>query len=232
MIKKVIAILFIVSVITGCSGKNTALSNQVISAPTEDMLPTVTLVPSATPIPTQAPTNTPVPTETPVPTPTSTLIPFDGFLKDFRFYRTWKDDGTTVVYFLNAGIVQELFGKIDETVFTCAPDEKFPRSLVCRSEVVIPLEDKARMDFFADQNLQQLVHTEEFVVPPGLVPVYNYANNCPDRGKNVFCEAEYRQYENYCSTSITCHDACGYYYSIDNLPENPDAPWVPTGSCP
>lgn len=232
MIKKVLAILFVISIIAGCSGKSTALPSNEIPAPTGAILPPATLVPSATPSPTEAPAYTPAPTETPAPTPTPTLIPFDGFLPDFRFYRTWKDGGETVVYFLNAGVTQELFGKIAETVFTCAPDVKFPRSLVCRSTELILLEDKARMDFFADKGLQQLVHTEEFVVPPGLVPVYNYTNNCPDRGKNVQCEYEYRQYANYCSTSVTCYDACGYYYSMDNLPQRPDDPWVPVGNCP
>ncbi len=49
--------------------------------------------------------------------------------------------------------------------------------------------------------------------------IYHHQYDCPDRGKNVQCTSEYRLYDGICYYAHTCYDACGLYYSKDNLPE-------------
>lgn len=40
---------------------------------------------------------------------------------------------------------------------------------------------------------------------------------CPDRGTNVTCETEYRNYGGQCLVGMTCYDACGKYYGVDTI---------------
>lgn len=40
---------------------------------------------------------------------------------------------------------------------------------------------------------------------------------CPDRGQNVSCETEYRNYGGVCAVGMTCYDSCGFYYSVDTI---------------
>ncbi|MGB4595921.1 MAG: hypothetical protein WBI14_08455 [Anaerolineaceae bacterium] len=40
---------------------------------------------------------------------------------------------------------------------------------------------------------------------------------CPDRGQNVSCETEYRNYGGVCTVGMTCYDSCGFYYSVDTI---------------
>ena len=73
--------------------------------------------------------------------------------------------------------------------------------------------------FYTDEARQHPVFSQVFYT--GLVDdiVYHHANDCPDRGKDVYCESEYRLYDGRCYYAHTCYDACGLYYSRDNLPE-------------
>ena len=40
---------------------------------------------------------------------------------------------------------------------------------------------------------------------------------CPQRGENVTCETEYRQYANGCFVGMTCFDVCGKYYGVNTI---------------
>ena len=40
---------------------------------------------------------------------------------------------------------------------------------------------------------------------------------CPERGTNVTCEIEYRNYSGQCLVGMTCFDACGKYYGVDTI---------------
>jgi len=40
---------------------------------------------------------------------------------------------------------------------------------------------------------------------------------CPERGTNVTCEIEYRDYSGQCLVGMTCFDACGKYYGVDTI---------------
>ena len=196
----------------------------------------VPVTPTQTAEPTLTPTNTPTitPTNTPEPTATPTLIPFAGFKEQFRFYRTWFDEGKTIFYFLNAGIDQPLFARIDQHKLKCEHDPETQSAMRCVATERIEIEEEKiiPIEFFADEAYFQSVFQYDIKLPKALVPLYSNEFDCPDRGLNVQCEYEYRKYTNLCTTSITCYDACGYYYSIDNIPENMTGPWTPIGSCP
>lgn len=40
---------------------------------------------------------------------------------------------------------------------------------------------------------------------------------CSERGVNVSCETEYRNYGGVCAVGMSCYDACGFYYSVDTI---------------
>lgn len=232
-IKFVLCLLPIALVVLAACGAGVAQPSATPTVSPTPVVPTaVPATPTQTPEPTQTPTT--VPTNTPEPTATPTLIPFKGFTENFRFYRTWYDNNKTVFYFLNASLDQPLYAKIDQHQLLCEHDSKTQSAMQCVSEDRIEIDDEnpIPIEFFADKGFNQSVYRYEIKIPKALVPVYSNEFDCPDRGLNVQCEYEYRKYENYCSTSITCYDACGYYYSIDNLPPEPNAPWTPIGSCP
>ncbi|MGB4595922.1 MAG: hypothetical protein WBI14_08460 [Anaerolineaceae bacterium] len=232
-IKSIFILLPIVLVVLSACGTGTVQPTATPTLNPTPVVPTVDpITPTQTPEPTLTPTNTP--TNTPEPTATPTLIPFKGFTDTFRFYRTWYDDGTTVFYFLNAGIDQPLYAKIDEHQLFCEYDTKTQSAMQCVSgdRIEIDSENPVSIEFFADKGFYQSVYQYEIKLPKALVPIYSNEFDCPDRGLNVQCEYEYRKYENLCTTSITCYDACGYYYSFDNIPAGLDAPWTPIGSCP
>lgn len=218
-------------ILSACGRSGTQPTATAMASPTEILSAIVQETPTLTPEPTQTPT--PLPTDTPVPTATATLIPFKGFADNFRFYRSWYDGGKTIYYFLNAWLEQPLWAKIGEFSLKCAHDPDTQSAMKCISDERIELPDTEPLpiEFFADEGMKQSVFVYEIVLPEALKPVYSNQFDCPERGQNVQCEIEYRLYADYCSTSITCYDACGYYYSIDNLPPDPDAPWTPVGSC-
>jgi len=225
----------IIFVLSACGAGNIQPTPTTVPSPTE-ILPTI---PSPTSTPTLEPTLTPTnePTSTPEPTATATLIPFVGFTNMFRFYRTWYDNDKTVFYFLNAGLDNSIYAKIGEHTLECAVEViglPTPNALKCVSQDRIEQDKKnpIKMTFFADPALKQMVYEYEFAIARGPEAVYYTGNDCPARGTNVWCETEYRQYASTCTTSLTCYDACGYYYSFDNIPAGLDEPWTPTVYCP
>lgn len=195
-----------------------------------------TALPTATPAPTATaqPSPTPAPTATATVAPTPTAPAFKGFLDNFRFYRAWFDGETTVYYFLNAAQEYPLYAAAGGMNFVCEPDPELTRSMVCRTEDGrLDYLEKQEFTFYTEAGHHNLIHEMAVQPPPGISTRYSNTFDCPLRGQNVQCENEYRQYASgYCSTSITCYDACGYWYSQDNLPAEPDAPWTPIGSCP
>ena len=55
-------------------------------------------------------------------------------------------------------------------------------------------------------------------------------NWCPDRGMNVTCETEYRNYGGECLVGMSCFDACGKYYGVDTI-RNGIGPYTFSGPC-
>jgi len=192
------------------------------SAPQPTALPTATntpteLPPTETPAPTLTPTQTEVPTETS--TPTRTKVPFAGFMQLFSLYRAWSQDGKTYFYFLQSNFPGTMYARADDFDLVCNPDPKYPLHMQCMSNEEIFGQDEMTFTFFTDEDRQDLVHTQKFLT--GLVNdiVYYHNTDCPDRGKDVHCESEYRLYDGRCYYAHTCYDACGLYYSRDNLPD-------------
>lgn len=46
---------------------------------------------------------------------------------------------------------------------------------------------------------------------------WDHSNNCPERGTNISCETEYRNYSGRCLVGMSCFDACGAYYGVDTI---------------
>jgi len=112
-----------------------------------------------------------------------------------------------------------MYARADDFNLLCNPDPKYPLHMQCESEQEIFGQDEMTFTFFTDEDRQDLVHTQKFLT--GLVNdiVYYHNTDCPDRGKNVHCESEYRLYDGRCYYAHTCYDDCGLYYSRDNIPE-------------
>jgi len=53
---------------------------------------------------------------------------------------------------------------------------------------------------------------------------------CPERGTNVSCEIEYRNYSGQCLVGMSCYDACGKYYGVDTI-RNGVGPYTFRGPC-
>lgn len=174
---------------------------------------TLTLAPSATFVPTRVEA---IPTLSPTPAPTA--IPFEGFLEHFRFYRAWWYEGKTFFYFLNAGIDFTMYAKADDYLLNCESDPKNPSGMICEHEGKIE-EDDMDFAFYLDETRQDPVFEHRYNAELKDNTIYHYQYDCPDRGKNVSCVSEYRLYDGRCYYSHTCYDACGLYYSKDNLPK-------------
>ena len=200
------------ALLVACAGS----APQPTASPTIANTPTV-LPPTDTPAPTLTATHTEVPTETT--TPTRTKVPFAGFMQLFSLYRAWSHEGKTYFYFLQSNFPGTMYARDDSYDLVCNPDPKYPLHMQCESEQEIFGQDEMTFTFFTDEDRQDLVHTQKFLT--GLVNdiVYYHNTDCPDRGKNVHCESEYRLYDGRCYYAHTCYDDCGLYYSRDNIPE-------------
>lgn len=199
------------SVVTGTPSVTATQTVTPILTESPMLLPSATPSPSATPNPTATPTT--------VPTPTETLIPFAGFRDLFRLFRTWYLDDKTYFYFLNAGIEDRLYATADEFELECQADPKFPVQMICVYDGTI--EGRTMMDFRFFTDCARTVQVFEARYDADLIDdtIYHHQYDCPDRGKNVQCTSEYRLYDGLCYYAHTCYDACGLYYSKDNLPD-------------
>lgn len=193
----------------------------IVVTETTSITVTLTVTPTITETLVPQPSATPNPTATPTtaPTPTETLLPFTGFRDYFRLFRTWYLDDKTYFYFLNAGIEDKLYANADEFELECQADPKFPVQMICVYDGVI--EKRTMMDFRFFTDRARTVQVFEARYDANLVDdtIYHHQYDCPDRGKNVQCNSEYRLYDGICYYAHTCFDACGLYYSKDNLPE-------------
>jgi hypothetical protein len=200
-----------------------ALSACSAAAPNPTSTPTLAPSSTATPLPNQTPsptaTSTPSETPTQAPTHTQTEVPFAGFHKDFHLYHAWNNADMTYFYFFQANITDTLYAKADDYDLICNPDSLYPYHMQCVADVKVFGEDAMTFTFYTDEGRSHPVFSQVFYT--GLVNdiVYHHANDCPDRGKNVHCESEYRLYDGRCYYAHTCYDACGLYYSRDNLPK-------------
>lgn len=185
-----------------------ATAQSVTEIPTEEP----TLTPTQTSIP---PTMTPTATQTSTPEPTP--IPFQGFLDYFRLYRAWWLDGKTYFYFLSAGIDFTMYATADEYDLVCEQDPDNITGMICVAESKIE-EDMMDFVFYLDEKHELAVFEASYNAELIDNTVYHHQFDCPDRGKNVTCNSEYRLYDGRCYYAHTCYDACGLYYSKDNIP--------------
>lgn len=204
--------------LAGCAAQ---MEMPATATPTQTVLTATVIPPTNTPEPTLTPTATHTPTLTPTITltPTATVIPFTGFMDNFAFYRSWYKDEKTVFYFLNAGVDHTLYARADEFDLVCNPDPELATSLVCVHDAKVEGKSVMEFEFFVDEGRKMSVYKNSFNTGLADNTIYHWQNNCPDRGKNVTCESEYRLYDGVCYYSHTCYDACGLYYSMDNLPK-------------
>jgi len=206
--------LIILLVLVACKSSATPIPSPEPTLPATATLPltaTATAQPTETPSPTATPTT--------APTPTETLLPFAGFKDLFRLFRTWYLDDKTYFYFLNAGIEDKLYASADEFELECQADPKFPVQMICVNDGTI--EGRTTMDFRFFTDRDRTVQVFEARYDADLVDdtIYHHQYDCPDRGKDAQCTSEYRLYDGICYYAHTCYDACGLYYSKDNLPE-------------
>lgn len=201
---------------SGCGARTeTEPSPEVVYAPT--FTPEATAIQTLPPTPTDTPL--PTATETSLPIPTETLIPFSGFRDMFRLFRTWYLEGKTYFYFLNAGIEGPLYAAADEFPLECAPDPKFPEQMICVHDGIIEGYSLMTFRFYTDSARTVKVFEAQYDADLLDNTVYHHQFDCPQRGENVNCVSEYRLYDGICYYAHTCYDACGLYYSKDNLPE-------------
>lgn len=215
--------LFFISVLVMIATLASGCGLKVKAVPTQEASP----IPSATSQPTATLTATPTATETAlptatatiVPTPTETLIPFAGFPDMFRLFRTWYLDEKTYFYFLNAGIEGKLFATAEAFPLDCQADASFPGQMICVYDGVIEGYSLMKFRFFTDSARTVQVFEADYNADLVDNTIYHHQYDCPDRGKDVNCVSEYRLYDGICYYAHTCYDACGLYYSKDNLPK-------------
>lgn len=53
---------------------------------------------------------------------------------------------------------------------------------------------------------------------------------CAEEGVNLSCESEYRRDSRGCYVGMTCYDACGWYYSVNTIPDDVGAEYG-SGPC-
>jgi len=174
---------------------------------------------------TPQPTYTLYPTPTIVlPSPTSSVISSDSFPRLFSYFKSWINYEETYFYFLNAYVKGRIYGTIDGNYdIVCDPDPLKPVHMICVSDNTNWNNSNMEFIFYADESKSKIIHQQSFsvFVSPKLGGnvIYHRAYDCPDRGKNVWCESEYRLYDGKCYYAHTCYDDCGLYYSLDNIPD-------------
>ncbi len=201
-----------------------ACDTHSILTETSDLPTTVPEQQTPTPPPiTPTATQTNTPTQTPLPTQTRTFtptkVPFKGFLPGFSLYRAWNDGETTTFYFMQADFAGTLYARADDYDLVCNPDPQYPIHTICISDQKIFGQDLMQFDFFTDAARSDLVFSEEYSTGLADDTVFYHDTDCALRGQDVYCESEYRLYDGRCYYAHTCYDACGIYYSRDNIPE-------------
>jgi hypothetical protein len=102
------------------------------------------------------------------------------------------------------------------TRFVCQTDSKRPERLWCDGPTVKLATNEVEIAFYpvgVAEPVYQGVYLILLTIPTAM-PVGDLSTWCPDRGKDVYCETEWRYKPNGDKCQIaTCTDACGYYYS-------------------
>ncbi|MFH1446766.1 MAG: hypothetical protein ABIG43_05060 [Chloroflexota bacterium] len=203
---------------------------------------TPTLTETPTPTETHKPTSTPTATATETLTPTPTATPFLGF-EDAFLYSAWNQGNQTIFIFRVTGVSSTFYGIVDGYPMTCEPHTDYPNTLVCVTDNYLFGSAYMTFGFYVDESMQQLLYSGEFYTGlakentptksflAGLIwPKASFTADdiswagddtwCEQRGENVFCETEYRIYDGECYVGSSCYDDCGYYYSVDTIPQD------------
>ena len=214
-----------------------AETEESISVPdTEEPLPS----PSSTA--TEANTQTPPPTATNTATLTITPTMLPTEFMGFEYASVFKalaymDE--TLFYFIVPYVASPYYGTVDGVDLTCESDPEQENLLFCRAEEDLFGSDVKHFEFYADEEKSYLVYEGDFstsldVLPPTPTPVgfiWPLADftedditwgqtppGCTQRGVNLTCEIEYREYyDGKCLVGATCYDSCGYYYSVNTI---------------
>ena len=250
--RTVIFVLFIFGLFfTGCTNMAETEISQSTKLPTvapeEPLLPTstTTAIVTETVLPTATITSEPSLTPTAVPTE------FLGF-NAAKVYTALAYDTETLFYFIVPGVSAPYYGVVDGVSLDCEVDTEEVNLLVCRAEEDLFGTDVKSFEFYADEARSYLVYEGDFSTeldrlkptptPSGFIwPRADFTmddvtwgrtpDNCPVRGINLWCETEYRRYEDgACLVGATCTDSCGFYYSVNTIKDR-TTNWVGSGPC-
>jgi hypothetical protein len=211
--------------VSACTGAApTALPAQQVEPPTS--VPAETLPPEPTFTLTSTCTASPIPSATftlpPPPTVTESPVPLPDFA-NARVVVSEVRPGNLKAMLLGID-VPGLNGVYDVGIsttaglvrFVCQTDPQRTDRLWCDGPTVKLATNEAGISFYqasATEPIYQGVYLMLLNVPTAM-PIGDLNTWCPDRGKNVYCEAEWRYKPNGDKCEIkTCTDACGYYYS-------------------
>ena len=228
--KRIFVYLLLTSVIllSGCQ-TSTAMETP-LPVPSETSLPptleatmTETIQPSATMTVTMTQTSTPAATATQ--TPTITPTPFMGF--EESKLNSHEANGDLYLFIFGVpGVSQPYYATIEKNPFSCNVDARYPDILICSGYYFEFAGEYVDVKFYQDETKTDLVYEDFYFsgpTEPAYIIVYAPRETwCENRGMNVNCETEYRQYDGETCMASTCYDDCGYYYSIDTCPYNSD----------
>jgi len=214
---------------------------------TETSQPTSTATESNTETPSPTATNTATFTITPTMLPTE----FMGF-ENASVFKALAYMDETLFYFIVPYVASPYYGTVDGVDLTCETDPEQENLLFCRAEEDLFGSDVKHFEFYADEEKTFLVYEGDFstsldVLPPTPTPVgfiwpladFTEADitwgktppGCTQRGVNLNCEIEYREYyDGQCLVGATCYDSCGYYYSVNTI-KNKSGDYIFVDNC-
>ena len=208
-----------------------------------------TATPIDTEIPTPTETETPTPTKTLTPTHTvtttstatgtNTPTPFLGF-EQIWLASAYNQGNQTLFTFYVPGVSEVFYGTVDGYPMVCEPHADYQDTLICISDHDLSGFGYMTFNFFVDESMTHLIFSDDLFtglnntpVPTKLPLIWPRADFteddvtwaggstwCPQRGENITCETEYRNYGGQCVVGSSCFDACGYYYSVNTIPDN------------
>ena len=189
--------------------------------------PSDTPQPSATAQPSDTPTLPATATSTQTPTATQTVTPSETPRPSFAGFKV--DSAEIIGYgmtlrFTVPGISQNFVLKVNNTYeYKCTFDTKTPDKLYCSGNQFYQGQN-VKLSFYSSSGDKTPVFETTWKVAlvktqtPDPRTLAAAAPSCPNRGKNVTGEVEYRKLNGgYCIVA-TCNDACGYYYSVNTCP--------------
>ena len=222
-------ILMMVVAIAACSAPSVAVVET--ETPTLFVLATDPPRPSDTPVPTATETATLAPSATFTATATVTLTPTPTVDLAAAKIVSMEFTGVSSMYlvFEITGIQHPYRVQMNAFSYACELLTKRPDWMICSGER-ISYGETVRIKYFEPES--EVVAYEVLTqlpegIPPTPLPVGDPKTWCPERGQNITCETENREYYGVPCVVSTCFDACGYYYSIHTCPEDLPWPWTP-----